>query len=131
VETLLYEYCCPKYRKKFSSEGIRLVGEAILPEETIEPFSTEYYEVDENALQPIEKDGFVLPESTSTPENCYHTEFILNESEFVSAAKSVGATPAIFAAMLLSECILELNPEAEKPVVCNMAMDLRAAIGME
>lgn len=131
VETLLYDYCCQKYHKKFSSEGIRLAGEIILPEETAEPFSTEFYEVDENTIQPVENDGFALPESTGTPENCYHTEFILDESRFVDAAKTVHATPAIFVAMLLSECVLELNPEAEKPIICNMAMDLRAAVGME
>ena len=33
--------------------------------------------------------------------------------------------------MLLSRCVLELNPQAEKPVVCNLAMDLRSAIGKE
>lgn len=131
VETLLYDYCCQKYHKKFSAEGIRLTGEPILPEETMEPFSTEYYEVDETAVQPIEKDGFALPESTGMPENCYHTEFILDESRFVDGAKAVHATPAIFLAMLLSECVLELNPQAEKPVICNMAMDLRTAVGME
>lgn len=131
VETLLYDYCCQKYHKKFSAEGIRLAGEPILPEETMEPFSTEYYEVDETVVQPIEKDGFALPESTGMPENCYHTELILDESRFVDGAKAVHATPAIFLAMLLSECVLELNPQAEKPVICNMAMDLRAAVGME
>lgn len=131
VETLLYDYCCQKYHKKFSAEGIRLAGEPIPPEETMEPFSTEYYEVDETAIQPIEKDGFALPESTGNPENCYHTEFVLDESSFVDAGKTVHATPAIFVAMLLSECVLELNPGAEKPIICNMAMDLRAAVGME
>lgn len=131
VETLLYDYCCQKYRRKFSAEGIRLAGEVILPEETAEPFSTEFYEVDESTIQPVEKDGFALPECTGTPENCYHTEFILDESRFVGTAKTVHATPAIFVAMLLSECVLELNPEVEKPIICNMAMDLRTAIGME
>lgn len=33
--------------------------------------------------------------------------------------------------MLLSRCILELDPQAEKPVICNLAMDLRSAIGKE
>ncbi len=131
VETLLYGYCCQKYHKKFSAEGIRLPGEPIPTEETMEPFSTEYYKVDETAVHPVEKDGFALPESTGTPENCYHTELILDERKFVDMVRAVHATPAIFVAMLLSGCILELNPEAAKPVICNMAMDLRAAVGME
>ena len=131
IETLLYDYCCQKYHKKFSSEGIRLPGEPIPEEETVEPFTREFYEVDETAVQQVEHDGFALPESTSMPEGCYHSEILLNENTFVQAARAIGATPTLLAAMLLSRCILELNPQAEKPVVCNLAMDLRSAIGKE
>lgn len=131
IETLLYDYCCQKYHKKFSSEGIRLPGEPIPEKETVEPFTREFYEVDETAVQQVEHDGFALPESTSVPEGCYHSEILLDENTFVQAARAIGATPTLLAAMLLSRCILELNPQAEKPVVCNLAMDLRSAIGTE
>lgn len=131
IETLLYDYCCQKYHKKFSSEGIRLPGEPIPEKETVEPFTREFYEVDETAVQQVEHDGFALPESTSVPEGCYHSEILLDENTFVQAARAIGATPTLLAAMLLSRCILELNPQAEKPVVCNLAMDLRSAIGKE
>lgn len=131
IETLLYDYCCQKYHKKFSSEGIRLPGEPIPEEETVEPFTREFYEVDETAVQQVEHDGFALPESTSMPEGCYHSEILLDESTFVQAARAIGATPTLLAAMLLSRCILELHPQAEKPVICNLAMDLRSAIGKE
>lgn len=131
IETLLYDYCCQKHHKKFSSEGIRLPGEPIPEEETVEPFTREFYEVDETAVQQVEHDGFALPESTSMPEGCYHSEILLDENTFVQAARAIGATPTLLAAMLLSRCILELNPQAEKPVVCNLAMDLRSAIGKE
>lgn len=131
IETLLYDYCCQKYHKKFSSEGIRLPGEPIPEKETVEPFTREFYEVDETAVQQVEHDGLALPESTSVPEGCYHSEILLDENTFVQAARAIGATPTLLAAMLLSRCILELNPQAEKPVVCNLAMDLRSAIGKE
>lgn len=131
IETLLYDYCCQKYHKKFSSEGIRLPGEPIPEEETVEPFTREFYEVDETAVQQVEHDGFALPESTSMPEGCYHSEILLDENTFVQAARAIGTTPTLLAAMLLSRCILELNPQAEKPVICNLAMDLRSAIGKE
>lgn len=131
IETLLYDYCCQKYHKKFSSEGIRLPGEPIPEKETVEPFTREFYEVDETAVQQVEHDGFALPESTSVPEGCYHSEILMDENTFVQAARAIGATPTLLAAMLLSRCILELNPQAEKPVVCNLAMDLHSAIGKE
>lgn len=131
VETLLYDYCCQKYHKKFSSEGIRLPGEPIPPEETAEPFSRDYFAVGGEAAPQVEKDGFALPESTITPSTCCRTEILVNEAAFVQEAKAVGATPTLFAAMLFSRCILDLNPQSEKPVICNLAMDLRSAIGME
>lgn len=131
VETLLYLYCCQKYKKKFSAEGIRLPGGPVPPEETFEPFGQEHFPMDGPAQTPDFGEGFALPESIPKPEACYHTEFILDEAAFVRAAKAVGATPALFAAMLLSLCVRDLNPQAEQPVLCNLAMDLRSAIGME
>lgn len=131
VETLLYYYCCQKYHKAFSAEGIRLEGEPISEEETLEPFSIEYDCGEAPDMPPVEKDGYALPESTSNPDGCYRTELLFDEGVFVQSAKSIGASPAIFAAMLLSECVSDLNPGAEKPIVCNMAMDLRSALGLE
>lgn len=131
VETLLYEYCSQRYHKHFSTEGLRLPGEMILPEETMEPFSDQYFDVDETAVQSVEKDGYALPEGTPSPEVCYGTEFILDESRFVNAARSIGATPSTFAAMIVSDVILSLNTQADKPVICNLAMDLRSAVDME
>ncbi len=131
VETLLYDYCCQKYHKQFSAAGIRLPGEPIPPEETAEPFSTDYFAVDSKAVPQVEKDGFALPESTASPSICCRTEILVDEAAFVHGAKAIGATPTLFAAMLFSRCILDLNPQAEKPIICNLAMDLRPAIGME
>ncbi len=131
VETLLYYYCCQKYHTSFSSEGIRLEGEPISEEETLDPFSIEYGYGEEPDIPPIERDGYALPESTSAPIGCYRTELLFDESVFVQSAKSIGASPAIFAAMLLSECVSDLSPNAEKPIICNMAMDLRPALGLE
>lgn len=131
IETLLYGYCTQKYHKKFSADGIRLPDEPVPEEETTEPFSREFYDVDESAVVQVENDGYVLPESTPNPEACYHTEILLDEEIFVHAAKAVGATPTLFAAMLFSRCVLQENPQADKPIICNLAMDLRSAIGME
>lgn len=131
IETLLYYYCRQKYHKEFSSQGIRLAGEPIDERETMEPFAEEYYPVDASKIPQVESNGFALPESTATPDACYHSELIVDENIFVSAAKAVHATPATFAAILLSQCVLDLNPQADKPIICNMAMDLRAALGME
>ncbi len=132
VETLIYDYCRQKYpRKHFSPEGIHLAGEPVPPEESAEPFSTQFYEVDEDKVFHAPSDGFSLPESTATPDACYRTELVLDEDSFVGSAKKIGATPAIFASILVSDCILRCNSDAGKPIICNMVMDLRSAIGAE
>lgn len=131
VEYLLYDYCCQKYHRKFSSEGIRLLGEKIGEDEWEEPFGSEYLAVEHCDVPQIEKDGFALPETMEKKEACYRTEFIFDESTFVSEAKKVGATPSIFAAMIISKCIYDMNDPTDKAVVSNIAMDLRSVVGKE
>lgn len=131
VETMLYYYCSLKYKKTFSKEGIHTVEEIPNESETMEPFGTKFYDVDKSKVAIVSSDGFALPETTPKPTACYRTQIVVNQSEFVSSAKKHGATPGILAAILLSDIIYQLHPEADKPVVCSMATDLRAAIGME
>lgn len=131
VETLLYEYCTQRYHGPFSSDGIRLPGEDIDPDETVEPFGREHFPCKEVKMPELPKEGFPLPESTPAPEGCWRTEFLFDEAGFVAAAKAVKATPSLFAAMVFSDCIRRLYPEAELPVIGNLAIDLRTAVGME
>ncbi len=130
VETLIYEYCKRKYRKNFSAEGIHLVGEKIEPAETEEPFDTEFLKA-EPCEMPDFSEKYALPETSEGHTGCYRTEFVLDEKTFIKSAKAVGATPAIFVSMVISDAILEMHPEADKPITCNMAMDLRSVVGKE
>lgn len=132
VETLLYYYCSLRYKKTFSAEGIHTVEEVPDESETKEPFDTKFFDVDKSKVTVVSSDGFALPETTPTPTTaCYCTQIIVNQSEFVNFAKKHGATPGILAAILFSDIIYQLNPKADKPVICSMATDLRAAIGMK
>lgn len=136
VESLVWAYCCERYRRDCSSEGIRVPGERVDPAEFVEPFGRDPMPA---AMRPMdagcEKDlpprPLALPESTGSPVGCWRTELVLDEGAFVASARSVGATPATFAALLLSRAVLDLNPGADLPVVCNLAMDLRRALGVE
>lgn len=131
VETLLYLYCREKYRCDFDRTGIRLPGEPIGPLETAEPFGKDPFPVAPDFQPPARTEGYPLPESTPDPAGCWMTEFLLDEKSFVKEAKAVGATPSIYASILLAEAVLDVHPYAGQPVVCNLAMDLRAAIGMD
>lgn len=136
VESLVWAYCRERYRRDCSSEGIRVPGCAIDPAEFAEPFGRDV----PPAGRPSE-DGrgegderpraLALPESTGEPDGCWRTELILDEAVFVASARDAGGTPATFAAAILSRAVLGLNRDAGRPVVCNLAMDLRRSLGVE
>lgn len=131
VETLVYYYCSLKYKKTFSKEGIHTVEEIPDKSEKMEPYETTFFDVDKSKVTMVNSDGFALPETASAPVACYRTQIVVNQKEYVNTAKKYGATPGILAAIFLSDVIYNLYPNADKPVVCSMAADLRAAIGME
>lgn len=136
VESLVWAYCRERYRRDCSGKGIRMPGEKIDPAESAEPFGRDVLPVgrppedeqegESDPLRPLS-----LPESTGEPDGCWRTELVVDEDSFVSSARAAGGTPATFATALLSRAVLGLNPGADGPVVCNLAMDLRRSLGVE
>lgn len=131
VESLLYYYCSFRYRKEFSSDGIRVLGQVIAPEEDREPFAHDYLPFDDSKVYNTDTTAFHLPEAVADPSISRRTEFIMDENRFVSAAKGVGATPSLFATILISGALQKLNMDAGEPVMCNLAMDMRKVLGIE
>ena len=134
VESLIYYYCCDKYHREFSSEGIRTVGQPIAPGEYTEPFGSEPFAIEGEVSKAEHVDEVRLPEATTTPLGCWRTQFVLDEATFVAASKRIGATPSIMLALVLSHAIARVLPAetlAEKAVVCNVAVDYRHAIGAD
>lgn len=139
AETLIYYYCSLRYVKPgrnrpLDFSGIRTLESPIDPNETAEPLGTDPFDV-AGAKQTrgieIIKDGYALPESTDTPTVCRRTGVEIGQDIFVALAKRFGATPGLMATILISRAILRVHPDADKPVVCSMAADLRSSIGME
>lgn len=128
LETLVYYYCCYRYNKKFDPSGIRLAGEALLPGENTEPIGNSFLAVDESKLPQIVKDGYALPEHGDDQGNYYRYELKINRQSFIDCMKSCEATPAILLAMMVSGSIYSVHPEADKPIVCSMAVDYRREI---
>ncbi len=132
VETLLFYYASIRKHQKFLSENIRLAGEKIDPKEYEEPFDTEFFDVQESEkTESTPARGYRLPETKTADYPCYKTEYILDEERFVQRAKEIGATPGILLSLIISDCIQKCEPEHEADIVCNMAMDLRGAIGKD
>ena len=131
LETLVYYYCCLRYNTQFDSSGIRLAGEPLLPGETEDPIGDALFEVDQNNLPQIVKDGYTLLENLEGYENYYRYEININKQSFLDYMKTNKATPAILLAMLVSGSIYSVHQFAEKPIVCSMAVDYRRDIGLE
>lgn len=131
VETLIYYYCCLNFNKKFDSTGIRLAGELLLPGETEEPIGKSKYEIKPEELPNVTKSGFRLPENDEDTSKYYRTEININRREFVNYMKENAATPAILLSLWVSDTILTMYPEVDKPVVCSMAVDLRKELGKD
>lgn len=131
LETLVYYYCCLRYNRKFDSTGIRLTGEPLLPGETQEPIGDSVFEIDKNKLPQIVKGGYALPENAEICEDFYRYEINIKRRSFLDYMKAHDATPAILLAMLASGGIYSVHPDADKPVVCSMAVDYRREIGLD
>lgn len=131
LETLIYYYCCLKYNQVFDPKGIRLAGEPLLPGETAEPFEEAKYEVTDTKMPQIVRDGFALPEHSEEVAKYFRYEININHDEFMKVAKENNATPAILLALMCSKAIQTLYTDADKPVVCSMATDLRKELGIE
>ncbi|MCI1634684.1 hypothetical protein [Bifidobacterium sp.] len=129
METLMYYYCCERYGKNFDDAGILTLNTEIDPREYQEPLPSSPYDIDPEAIKAVDTDGYALPESTPNPEHCYRTSLSVDQDAFVALAKHFGATPGILAAELFSQAVVNLHPDTDKAVICNMAADMRFAVG--
>ncbi len=132
VKTLIYYYCTLKYQIKLEAQGIRLADEPLLQYETAEPLSKRL-KTNETQLPNVQKDGFVLPDSiNSIGKNRYFRyEVKIQHERFMKFAKENNATPAIAISLFVSKAIKSIYPVTDKPVICNLASNLRKGINME
>jgi hypothetical protein len=132
VETLLYYYCTYRYKTKFDVPDVRLAGEPILPGETKEPFGDGKFDVCDTTLPEVTKDGYALPDAMNQDgqKKYYRYEVNINHENFIKFAKEHNGTPSIVIALLASKAIKNIYPEADKPILCNLAMDMRKELNL-
>ena len=135
VETQLYYYCLYRYnmRKKRQKpvSKIRLANDPLLEGETNDPFLIRY-ETSGKEYPKISRDGFALDENVKTDDSQdYRYEIRINHAAFLSFAKKNNATPAIAVGLIMNQAIRNLYPNFDKPVICNIALSMRAALGCE
>lgn len=129
VETLIYYYCAYKYETIFKASGIRLAGEDLLEGETKEPCEKKFEVKDDFIMPEIIKDGYDISEENE--DKYYRYEINVNSDEFMKFVKENNATPAIAVSLLMSKAIRSACHEVDKPIITNMASDMREALGMD
>lgn len=130
VETLVCYYSELKY--DISIEN----GDGTLPKpgDILDPFAYGLYPVDESIPAPeTAKEGFHLPElPTQMPDDTdFRWAFTLDNDSLMTYSRSIGASPAIAVALLISKAIHNVHPDADKPIICNMANSMREGLGAE
>jgi len=133
VETLLYYYCTYRYKTKFNVKDVRLAGEPLLPGETKEPLGDGKFDVGSTTLPEIIKDGYALPDAMNQDgeKKYYRYEMNINYENFLKFAKENNATPSIVIALLASKAIKNIYPEADKPILCNLASNMRKELDLD
>ena len=125
LETLLFYYCAYRYNSADPGEGIRKSDQPLLEGETAEPF-TGAYSYDESKKSPeFSREAFSLPDKD---EGDTRFELVMPRDQFLSACKSIHATPAIFIALCMNKGIARLFPDFDRPIHANIAVDMRAAL---
>ncbi len=131
VETLIYYYCQLKYKSKSSSEGIRLAEDPLLEGETTEPNNTGCDFDESKPAVVVEKDGYAIPENVIEEHDTdYRYELNISASSFMKVCRENGATPVVLTSLLTSAGIAELYPDFDKPIIANIAVDIRDALDL-
>ncbi|MGN0771235.1 MAG: hypothetical protein ACI4MI_01475 [Christensenellales bacterium] len=131
VETLIFYYCQLRYKSNAKSDSIRLEDSPLLPDETAEPNLTSY-SFDENK-EPfvVSRDAFKIPENVIKE---HATDFRygvqIPSSSFMKLCKDNNATPVVMTSVLVSSAIASIYPEFDKPIVANVAVDIRNALDL-
>ena len=130
VETLLCYYSELNY-------GISIEnGDGTLPKagDILDPFANGMYPVDPSVPMPESvKEGFVIPETPDEMDGDtdYRWAFTLDNDSLMTYGRSIGASPAIVVALLMSKAIHTVHPQNEVPVLCSMASSLREGLHAE
>lgn len=128
---MLYYYCTYKYKTIFNVPGVRLAGEDLLVGETREPCERKFKVEDGYIMPEIIKDGYSIPDQNQENEKKYYRyEIKMNSDKFMKFAKENNATPAIVVSLLTSKAIKKVCHNIDKPIITNMASNMRQALGM-
>lgn len=130
LKTILYYYCRVKYEEFYEVDGIRCENDEMLEGELIDPLNLGKFEVDENKKLNLSRDGYEIPEIDMKikDEFNFRYEIKIKEEDLIKCFKENNASPAVGIALLMSKAIKNVNKDANKDIICNMASNMRHEI---
>ncbi|MDO5390021.1 MAG: hypothetical protein Q4F24_02865 [Eubacteriales bacterium] len=129
INTVIYYYCRERYDSNLNPEGIRLGGEAIPEEEIKDPYPDSVDDSIKPVGRYVRKPAFDLRSAgLCTPGNPFWYEVQIPEDAFMKYNRSNDASPAVMIGVLMARAVEELHKDADKPIVCSMAMNIRKTL---
>lgn len=133
VRTLLYYYFSMKEQQTIQLPNVQLAKMPYYSDELLEPGFAKFDEEQPTTIPDIQKKGYSLPEAKNQTQRLtysYKTDFAIDAVDFISYGKSIGATPAITMALMMSEAIAS-EKTGDGLVNCNLVTDLRRGVHLE
>lgn len=129
INTVIYYYCRERYDSNLNPEGIRLGGESIPEEEIKDPYPDSVDDSIKPVGRYVRKPAFDLRSAgLCTPGNPFWYEVQIPEDAFMKYNRSNDASPAVMIGVLMARAVEELHKNADKPIVCSMAMNIRKTL---
>ena len=128
IRTLLYYYCCQRYKVTLSTAGIRLAGDKISQEEwdcpvmKAQDLPTPRRHEWSKALLP----GIAANLHTESPDYVY--SILLAEDAFMHFCKENGGSPGTMVSLLLSRSLAKLYPHAQESIRIVLCVNQRKAL---
>lgn len=127
IRTLLYYYCSERYGVRLKDEGIRLVGDDILPEEWIDP--VEAAGELPSLTSPQMSKALNLMEAAGLQRDPVKTVYsiAIHESEFMRFNVENDGSPGTMVALFLSKAFAKMYPKKEDAIRIMLCVNQRKA----
>lgn len=128
IRTLMYYYCTDHYGTKMRTDGIRLVGDLIAPEEWDDPAVR--LEQTPSSQKSEVSPALNLMEMENTRDDRKKMVFgiTVEEASFMRFCAEHDGSPATMTALLLSRAIASIHPDSPLPVRICLCVNQRNAL---
>lgn len=134
IKTLMFYYLNFKYpHNNIRIPDVRLWGEGFLSKETADPVDEGNFVFDQSNVYKVDRTAFAIPEvqvGVEAGTDSWRYELLFNVHEVIKVCKAMNATPVILMTIFMHKAVSALNPNADKPILCNMSCDWRESIGL-